>query len=261
MASQPGQSHEVIELSDDESEMVPKREIDSKPTLIEIESSDSEDDMPLQKPHKLQKVEKTPGTKPLSSWEEASPRPGKLASRDVLSSHVTIKAMHTSGLQSLDAAKVECMLKDHECDVSSSREATTSAPDEEHHGVLLMDVLVRELICQRVTKNVRDEVFNNLKQLAPTWAAVADAPSGLVVEAIRKSGMQEQKTLQLQTMLRGVRDSNGGTCELAFLFKDGVTEQHLKTTLGQYKGVGKGTLAKVWEKLVEIRSDLAKPRL
>ena len=46
------------------------------------------------------------------------------------------------------------------------------------------DTLVSELLCQRVTKKVRDEIFAQLTALRPTWEEIADAPSREIIEAI-----------------------------------------------------------------------------
>jgi endonuclease-3 len=58
--------------------------------------------------------------------------------------------------------------------------------------------------------------MDRLRQVLPTWDAVADAPLWQIAGAIRPAGLHRQKADHIRTILRGLREERG-RCDLGFL--------------------------------------------
>lgn len=78
-----------------------------------------------------------------------------------------------------------------------------------------------ELVSALLTHRTRDrdsaQAFRNLRARFPDWAAVRDAPTADIQEAIAMCTWPEQKAPRLQSVLRDLTERNNGNLSLDFL--------------------------------------------
>lgn len=103
-----------------------------------------------------------------------------------------------------------------------------------------IDELVSTILSQNTNDNNRDKAFNALRHALPKWEMVRDAPTEVVINAIRPAGLANQKGPRIQETLR-VITAQRGSLDLQFLSKLPVAEARM--WLMQFKGVGPKTAA------------------
>ena len=103
-----------------------------------------------------------------------------------------------------------------------------------------VDELVSTILSQNTNDNNRDRAFAALRRALPTWEMVRDAPTDAVIEAIRPSGLANQKGPRIQETLRSIT-AQRGSLDLSFLVDLPVPEA--RQWLMQFKGVGPKTAA------------------
>lgn len=103
-----------------------------------------------------------------------------------------------------------------------------------------VDELVSTILSQNTNDNNRDRAYAALRRAFPTWEMVRDAPTSMVVEAIRPAGLANQKGPRIQETLRSIT-AQRGTLDLDFLAELPVEEA--RQWLMQFKGVGPKTAA------------------
>jgi endonuclease-3 len=113
-----------------------------------------------------------------------------------------------------------------------------------------LDELVSTILSQNTNDRNRDQAFSALRRRFPTWEAVRDAPAAEVVEAIRPSGLANQKGPRIQAVLRAIT-AERGALDLSFLHDLPQEEAH--TWLLRFKGVGPKTAA------IVLQFSLGKP--
>ena len=105
-----------------------------------------------------------------------------------------------------------------------------------------LDDLVRTLLSQSTNDNNRDLAYGRLRERFPTWREVMEAPREQVEEAIRPSGLGNQKSGRMIEMLRWI-DREFGGLDLGFLHEMPVEEAFERFTV--VKGIGVKTIAVV----------------
>ena len=103
-----------------------------------------------------------------------------------------------------------------------------------------IDELVSTILSQNTNDINRDRAFNALRARFSTWEQVRDANVSDVVEAIRPSGLANQKGPRIQQVLRSITEERGNL-DLSFL-KDFSVEE-ARSWLTKFNGVGPKTAA------------------
>lgn len=103
-----------------------------------------------------------------------------------------------------------------------------------------IDELVSTILSQNTNDINRDRAFNSLRARFSTWEEVRDANVSDVVEAIRPSGLANQKGPRIQQVLRSITEERG-SLDLSFL-KD-LTVEEARNWLTRFNGVGPKTAA------------------
>jgi endonuclease-3 len=103
-----------------------------------------------------------------------------------------------------------------------------------------LDELVSTILSQNTNDVNRDRAFEALRAKFPTWEAVRDAPTKAVIEAIRPTGLANQKGPRLQQVLRAIT-AERGALDLQFL-KD-LPVDDARAWLTRFNGVGPKTAA------------------
>jgi endonuclease-3 len=101
-----------------------------------------------------------------------------------------------------------------------------------------LDELVSTILSQNTNDINRDRAFDALRDALPTWEAVRDARSDLVIEAIRPAGLANQKGPRIQRVLQQITEERGGL-DLEFLREWPAGE--VFDWLTRFKGVGPKT--------------------
>ena len=103
-----------------------------------------------------------------------------------------------------------------------------------------IDELVSTILSQNTNDINRDRAFNALRARFSTWEEVREANVSDVVEAIRPSGLANQKGPRIQQVLRSITEERG-SLDLSFL-KD-LTVEEARNWLTRFNGVGPKTAA------------------
>ncbi len=103
-----------------------------------------------------------------------------------------------------------------------------------------LDILILTILSQNTNDRNRDKAFAALRNRFPTWEAVRDAPTEEVVEAIRPSGLANQKGPRLQNVLRQISAERG---DLNLDFLADMPLEDARAWLMKFKGVGPKTAA------------------
>lgn len=103
-----------------------------------------------------------------------------------------------------------------------------------------IDELVSTILSQNTNDLNRDRAFELLRTALPTWEAVRDAPTEVVVNAIRPAGLANQKGPRIQQVLQAIT-AERGSLDLEFLRT--WPREEARAWLTQFKGVGPKTAA------------------
>ncbi|MEO5888255.1 MAG: endonuclease III [Anaerolineales bacterium] len=103
-----------------------------------------------------------------------------------------------------------------------------------------IDELVSTILSQNTNDINRDRAFNALRAKFSTWEQVRDANASDVVDAIRPSGLANQKGPRIQQVLRSVTEERGNL-DLSFL--KGLSVEEARNWLTRFNGVGPKTAA------------------
>lgn len=103
-----------------------------------------------------------------------------------------------------------------------------------------IDELVSTILSQNTNDINRDRAFTALRARFSTWEEVRDANVSDVVEAIRSSGLANQKGPRIQAVLHSITEERG-SLDLSFL-KD-LTVEDARHWLTKFNGVGPKTAA------------------
>ena len=103
-----------------------------------------------------------------------------------------------------------------------------------------IDELVSTILSQNTNDANRDKAFELLRAALPTWEAVRDAPTDVVVNAIRPAGLANQKGPRIQQVLRAITKERG-SLDLDFL--RGLPLEEARAWLTRFNGVGPKTAA------------------
>ncbi len=103
-----------------------------------------------------------------------------------------------------------------------------------------IDELISTILSQNTNDLNRDRAFRALRARFPTWEQVRDAREKDVIDAIRVSGLANQKGPRIQNVLREIT-AERGNLDLSFL-KDMELEEARKW-LVKFHGVGPKTAA------------------
>jgi endonuclease-3 len=101
-----------------------------------------------------------------------------------------------------------------------------------------LDELVSTILSQNTNDVNRDRAFDSLREALPTWEAVRDADSDIVIEAIRPAGLANQKGPRIQRVLQQITQERG-KLNLEFLRDWSVDD--VFDWLTRFKGVGPKT--------------------
>jgi endonuclease-3 len=104
-----------------------------------------------------------------------------------------------------------------------------------------VDELVSTILSQNTNDTNRDAAFENLKATFPEWEYVLTADADAVVNAIRTAGLANQKGPRIQSALRDITETTGGTIQLDFLRE--MDREEARDWLMNLKGVGPKTAA------------------
>ena len=103
-----------------------------------------------------------------------------------------------------------------------------------------IDELVSTILSQNTNDINRDRAFNALRARFSTWEEVRDANVVDVVEAIRPSGLANQKGPRIQQVLRSITEERGS---LGLSFLKDLTVEEARNWLTRFNGVGPKTAA------------------
>jgi len=103
-----------------------------------------------------------------------------------------------------------------------------------------IDELVSTILSQNTNDLNRDRGFNALRAKFGTWEQVRDAPAEAVVEAIRPTGLANQKGPRIQQVLRSITEERG-SLDLSFLAD--LPAEEARAWLMRFNGVGPKTAA------------------
>ena len=103
-----------------------------------------------------------------------------------------------------------------------------------------IDELVSTILSQNTNDINRDRAFNALHARFSTWEEVRDANVADVVEAIRPSGLANQKGPRIQAVLRSITEERG-SLDLSFLKE--LSVEDARRWLTRFNGVGPKTAA------------------
>ncbi len=103
-----------------------------------------------------------------------------------------------------------------------------------------LSTLVNTILSQNTNDHNRDIAFSQLRERFPTWAAVRDAPTEAIIEAIRPAGLAPSKGPRIQNVLQVLTDTQE-TLSLEFLREWSLEEA--RDWLLDLKGVGPKTAA------------------
>ncbi|MDB5297337.1 MAG: nth 1 [Phycisphaerales bacterium] len=128
--------------------------------------------------------------------------------------------------------------------------AAYACPIPYFHGLDPLSELVSSLLSHRTRNADSGRAFKALRQKFPTWAAVRDAPTHAVQDAIAVCTWPEQKAPRVQDVLRRVterRRAAGAPAgeELSLDFLAALSPADARAWLGQMPGVGPKTQAAV----------------
>jgi endonuclease-3 len=101
--------------------------------------------------------------------------------------------------------------------------------------------LVLTILSQNTADRNSGRAFASLLSRFDSWAAVANASPGAVVEAIRLGGLAQQKGPRIQAVLQTVAERTGGDFSLDFLARMELEEA--RSWLRSLPGVGPKTAA------------------
>jgi endonuclease-3 len=118
-------------------------------------------------------------------------------------------------------------------------EGAYGIPDWRPHGDAVSE-LVLTILSQNTSDANSGRAFARLLAAFPTWEAVADAPLGALVEAIRPGGLAPTKAPRIRAALRDIRKRTG-SFELGFLGELPLDEA--REWLRSIEGVGPKTAA------------------
>lgn len=113
-----------------------------------------------------------------------------------------------------------------------------------------IDELVSTILSQNTNDVNRDRAFGLLRTALPTWEAVRDAPTDVVINAIRPAGLANQKGPRIQQVLRAITEERG-SLDLEFL--RGMPTEEARAWLTRFNGVGPKTAA------IVLQFSLGKP--
>jgi len=113
-----------------------------------------------------------------------------------------------------------------------------------------IDELVSTILSQNTNDTNRDRAFGLLRTALPTWESVRDAPTDVVVNAIRPAGLANQKGPRIQQVLRAITEERG-SLDLEFL--RGMPTEEARAWLTRFNGVGPKTAA------IVLQFSLGKP--
>ncbi|GAB1470361.1 endonuclease III [Chloroflexota bacterium] len=100
--------------------------------------------------------------------------------------------------------------------------------------------LVSTILSQNTNDLNRDRAFEALRAKFPTWEAVRDAKEADVINAIRPSGLANQKGPRIQNVLRAITEERG-SLDLNFLTD--LPLEEARAWLMKFNGVGPKTAA------------------
>ena len=103
-----------------------------------------------------------------------------------------------------------------------------------------VDELISTILSQNTNDTNRDRAFESLRKRFPAWEQVRDADAGSVIEAIRTSGLANQKGPRIQQVLREIT-AERGSLDLDFL--SSLPLEEARAWLMKFKGVGPKTAA------------------
>lgn len=122
---------------------------------------------------------------------------------------------------------------------------------EAHYGVAIwqdrlpvLDQLVNTILSQNTNDQNRDRAFVALRQQFSSWEAVRDAPLNAVVNAIRSSGLAQQKGVRIQQILKTISAEHG---DLSLNFLPELSANEVRSWLTSLPGVGPKTAAIVMQ--------------
>lgn len=101
-----------------------------------------------------------------------------------------------------------------------------------------LDELISTILSQNTNDKNRDQAFDALQALFPTWEAVRDARTQEIIEAIRPAGLANQKGPRIQTVLKAITEERG---ELDLSFLESYSPEDAYSWLMRFKGVGPKT--------------------
>lgn len=113
-----------------------------------------------------------------------------------------------------------------------------------------LDELINTILSQNTNDRNRDLAYNNLRGHFPSWEAVRDADTEVVIAAIRPAGLANQKGPRIQMVLQQITEERGAL-DLNFLFD--LPAEEAFTWLKHFKGVGPKTAS------IVLQFSLGKP--
>ena len=113
------------------------------------------------------------------------------------------------------------------------------------HNLDPLSELVSSLLSHRTKNADSGRAFRQLRARFPDWAAVCDAPTAEVEEAIAPVTWPEQKAPRIQAVLRAIAERRGGLDEHSLDFLAELPAPEARTWLEAIPGVGPKTSAAV----------------
>ena len=104
----------------------------------------------------------------------------------------------------------------------------------------VIDEIVATVLSQHTSDINSERAFARLKELFPAWEQVADAPAGLVADAIRSGGIADQKARRIQQILAAIEEREG---KISLGRLNDLDDEAVAAYLESLPGVGPKTAA------------------
>jgi endonuclease III len=103
-----------------------------------------------------------------------------------------------------------------------------------------LDTLIATMLSQNTTDKTSYRAFKNLKKDFNGWEDVMNAPIEKVQDAIRVCGLANQKSKNIQSLLKQLKEKRG---RLSLNYLKKMTDEEIYQDLLQYDGVGLKTIS------------------
>jgi len=104
-----------------------------------------------------------------------------------------------------------------------------------------LDELILTVLSQNTSDVNRDRAYQAMRRRYPSWLRLADADAASLADVIRPGGLANIKAPRILSILRTIRDREGGSLDLSWM--RGASSARVREYLMSLPGVGPKTVA------------------